>query len=295
MTAPSISPRPWTLLVCTDGSAASQGAVEAAFVLARRWSCRMLLLQVLEYNPGFASQAIDSLEEWEREAREGLKAIGDRALALGLATEIMVRKGEAAHRVILAEAEKHRPELIIMGRRGRTELAGALMGSVTARVIAQSPVNVLVVPRAAPLTFQRLLVANDGSPCSEPAWREALALSRAWFCHLLAVCVAHRAADLPNVQEILEKLRGEADREGIPLDTLMLQGSPHKAIVQAAGARGIDLFILGSHGRSGLSRFFTGSVAEEIIGEARCPVLVVKRPGGEEISTEKRTPASEPG
>ena len=74
MTALPSGQQPCTLMVCTDGSPASQGAVEAGLVLARRWSCRILLLQVLEYNPGYASQAMDGIEEWEREAREGLEA-----------------------------------------------------------------------------------------------------------------------------------------------------------------------------------------------------------------------------
>ena len=276
MTAPFSSPKPGSLLVCTDGSEASQGAIEAALALARRWSCRILLLQVLEYNPGFASQALDSVPEWEQEAREGLQAVRDRALALGITTEIMVHRGEVVHHAILAEAEQRRPDLIIMGRRGRTDLAEVLMGSVTARVIDQSPMNVLVVPRKAPLTFQRLLVAHDGSSSSEAAWRVALILSRACFCYLLAVCVAQKTADLPDVQEFLKRLQGEADREGIPLDTLMLRGNPDEAIIQAANARGADLFILGSRGRSGLTRLLRGSVAEQIIGKARCPVLVVK-------------------
>jgi nucleotide-binding universal stress UspA family protein len=278
MTAASAGPEPNTLMVCTDGSEASQGAAESALVLARRWSCRILLFQVLEYNPGFACQALDSIQEWEQEARKGLQAIRERALAQGIATEIVVRQGESVHRLILAEAGERRPKLIIMGRRGRTDLTSVLMGSVTAKVINQSPMDVLIVPRKAPLTFQRLLVASDGSPYSQAAWREALLLSRTWFCHLLAVCVAQRTADLPGVQEFLKKLQDEADQEGVPLDTLSLQGAPGEAIIGAAKARGTDLFILGSHGRTGLTRLLKGSVAEQVIGQARCPVLVVKHP-----------------
>jgi nucleotide-binding universal stress UspA family protein len=276
MTIPFPGPAPGALLVCTEGSAASQGAVEAALVLARRWSSRMVLLQVLEYNPGYASQAIDALEGWEQQALAGLNAIAERAASLGLAAEVVVRPGETPHRAILAEAGQRRVDLIIMGRRGRSDLINVIMGSVTARVIEHSPINVLVVPRRAPLTFQRLLVATDGSPCSEPAWRHALALARAWFCHLLAVCVATQKAAVPEAQATLEKLQSEADRQGIPLDTLTLTGTPDEAILKAGEARGVDLFIVGSRRRSGFSRVFLGSVAEQVIGKARCPVLVVK-------------------
>jgi nucleotide-binding universal stress UspA family protein len=76
----------------------------------------------------------------------------------------------------------------------------------------------------------------------------------------------------------MAKLQGEADRQGIPLDALVLRGIPEAAILEAAKARGADLLILGSRGRSGLSRFLLGSVAEQVIGKANCPVLVVRGP-----------------
>jgi len=277
MTVVCSTAQPCNLLVCTDGSPASQGAVEAAFALARRRPCRISWLLVLECNPAFASQAIDSLPAWEKEARSSLQAMVLRAEAQGLATEILVRQGEAVHRIILAEAERLQPDIIVMGRRGRTALAGLLMGSKTARVVPLSPFNVMVVPQNPPLTLQRLLVAIDHSPCSEAAWREALCLSKAWFSHLLAVSVAQSDPELREMQEVLQKVQGEADREGVPLDTLLLQGNPDEAVIQAAQARGTDLLILGSHGRTALTRLILGSVTEHIIGRARCPVLVVKR------------------
>jgi nucleotide-binding universal stress UspA family protein len=152
-----------------------------------------------------------------------------------------------------------------------------LMGSVTARVIGHSPVDVLVVPRQAPLTFQRLLVASDGSPFSDAAGGVALSLARAWCSGLLAVSAAPKEAQVPEAQEILHRLQTIAHRERIPLDTLMLRGAPGEAILQAAQNRGIDLIIMGSHGRTGLTRLLMGSVAQEVIGQARCPVLIVKR------------------
>jgi nucleotide-binding universal stress UspA family protein len=50
---------------------------------------------------------------------------------------------------------------------------------------------------------------------------------------------------------------------------------PHEAIIKDSKEKGIDLIVLGSHGRTGLKKFFMGSVAQKVVGYARCPVMVV--------------------
>ena len=54
-------------------------------------------------------------------------------------------------------------------------------------------------------------------------------------------------------------------------------GRPDEAIVKAADFKQASLIIVGSHGRTGLKRLLMGSVAERVIGHAKCPVLVVKK------------------
>jgi nucleotide-binding universal stress UspA family protein len=277
MTAFPSSPPPGDLLVCTDGSPASRGVFEAALSLARRQPRRIRLLQVLEYNPGFASQALNALQEWEGEAQAGLEALRRRAEAQGTAAEIVLSRGKAAPQAILAEVARLRPGFIIMGRRGRTDLKSILLGSVTNRIIGLSPVPILVVPRLGPFTFGRPLLASDGSPSSEAAWRQALVLARAWSVQLLAVSAAQKEEEYPEVEAILEKLQEEAREQGAPLTTHMVQGQPAEAILRAAEVLEADLLILGSHGRTGLKRLFLGSVAERVVGRAACPVLIVKR------------------
>ena len=186
-------------------------------------------------------------------------------------------RSEAPPAAIAEVAEKFKPDLIFMGRHGRGGLTRLMLGSVTARVIGLSPFKVLVVPRGATLSFQRLLVASDGSPDSEAAWEEALAIARAAGSQLLAVAVAREEGEFPQVLARLDRLLAAANRQEVPVETRMLQGVPDDAIVQAALDSQSDLILMGSRGRTGLSRLLLGSVAERVIGQTPCPVMIVKR------------------
>lgn len=57
-----------------------------------------------------------------------------------------------------------------------------------------------------------------------------------------------------------------------------LRGAPATEILRFAGRERVDLIVMGSHGRTGLSRLLMGSIAEEVMRRAPCPVLVVKQP-----------------
>jgi nucleotide-binding universal stress UspA family protein len=206
------------------------------------------------------------LEEWRTKAAD-----------LGIDLEIRVHIDTAAASGILEEAEEIQPQLIIMGRHGRTGLDRMVMGSVTAKIIGHSHFNVLVVPGQTTLVFHRLLIASDGSLCSDAAWEEALSITRSAGSSLLAVSVARDDSAVTRTEETLQRLREAAARAGVSLETQMLRGRPFEAILNAAAMKEVDLIILGSHGRTGLKRLLLGSVSERVIGLASCPVLVVKR------------------
>jgi len=181
---------------------------------------------------------------------------------------------------IVAAAEKLRPDLIIMGRCGKTGLARILMGNVTARVIGHSPINVLVVPRGAALAFQRILVASDGSPYSQAAWELALAMAKQANSRLIGVAVAPEEGDIIEAQAIIRRMLTAASLAGVPMKGVNPQGvAADTGIVQQAIKNEVDLIVLGSYGRTGLKKLLMGSVTERVIGGSPCPILVVKQPG----------------
>ncbi len=75
----------------------------------------------------------------------------------------------------------------------------------------------------------------------------------------------------------MRNLEAAAAAQGIALDTMIPMGRPEEGIVKAADFKQASLIIVGSHGRTGLKRLLMGSVAERVIGHAKCPVLVVKK------------------
>ncbi len=274
-----VCPGEWErLLVCTDGSPESQGAVAEALALGRLCGSRVFVLQVLQIIPEFEAVAPDLMVRLEEEIRQQMEALKAEAAKMAVSLTPRVRRSVSVFSAILEEAAELRPAMIIMGRYGRTGLARLLMGSVTARVIGYSAVNVLVVPRQAILAFHRILVASDGSPYSLAAWEVALSMAKKAGSTLFGVSVVQEDEDLNLAEEIVHQMRVAANQQGVPLQGLVPQGQQaDDAIVQAALKNEVDLIILGSHGRTGLSRLLMGSVTERVIGHAPQPVLVVKK------------------
>lgn len=275
------------VLACTDDSPASQGALSAALDLARACGARVILLHVLEFFPYLEYPqpdalglpppvAQDLLDLRQQAAREQLDNWQKEAAKQGVDLEGRLQLGSPAYAEILAAAEEIKPDLMIMGRKGKSGLERLLVGSVTARVIGHTTCKVLVAPRDAVLSLNKILVASDGSPASQTACQEALNIAQRTGAKLTIVTAAYGDLDPKRAKALVKELAVEAQRRNITLTTLTPGGHPDEAIIQVAKAKQTDLIILGSHGRTGLKRLFLGSVAERVIGQAACPVLVVK-------------------
>ncbi len=146
------------------------------------------------------------------------------------------------------------------------------------------------------MTIHRILCPVDFSEQSLTALRQALAIAR-W--HDADVGVLHvedrllqtARADMRFRSHVSptpeEELRAFAERAGAsprPVDVHVTAGEPAPAIVEHAKREAADLIVLGTQGRSGLSRVLLGSVAERVIREAPCPVMTV--PPGAQASAD---------
>jgi nucleotide-binding universal stress UspA family protein len=137
-----------------------------------------------------------------------------------------------------------------------------------------------------------ILHPTDYSPLSEATLRYALALARDYRARLVVLHVVDtlgpeqisygEAASQPQPEAYRQRLWNEFhQRVCLPhpeLDTefVLSEEDPATAIVNTAAHFRCDLIVMGTHGRHGLQRFLGGSVTEQVIRLASCPVLVVK-------------------
>lgn len=143
--------------------------------------------------------------------------------------------------------------------------------------------------------IRKILHATDFSKASTRALQEAIKLAKDHRAQLLVVHVTEptpyvaggefggaemytKLEDMTrqNAQSSMSKLMERLKKSKIKAESLLLRGSSHEQIVKAAKSRKADMIVIGTHGRTGLSKFFMGSVAGKVVASAPCPVLTVR-------------------
>ena len=129
--------------------------------------------------------------------------------------------------------------------------------------------------------YDRILVPTDGSPSAEAAARHGVVIAEVFDASIHVISVTGenernerlaeaRAKDaISNLEELIEQ---ESDRS---CQSVVEHGSPYESILAYASENDIDLIVMGTHGRRGLSRVLLGSVTERVIRLSNDPVLAV--------------------
>ncbi|MBI3607371.1 MAG: universal stress protein [Nitrospirae bacterium] len=137
-------------------------------------------------------------------------------------------------------------------------------------------------------SLQTVLVPIDFSPSALAALRHAVELVRPQNGTVLLLHVVNPAANgiseaeaiggriLARFEHRLENLANGLRAEGGNVEPSVLIGSVEDEILAMANRRGVDLIVIGTHGRSGWGHHLLGSTAERIVRRADCPVLTVK-------------------
>jgi nucleotide-binding universal stress UspA family protein len=140
------------------------------------------------------------------------------------------------------------------------------------------------------MVFENILVPTDGSEYTKAAVNKAFELAKACGGKVTALYVLDQTVltNMPmdtavmNVYNTLEKEGKEAvdyvkevgDSAGVPTEVMVKEGAPVKVILEQSA--NFDLIVMGTLGRTGMSKLLMGSVAERVVRASECPVMVVR-------------------
>ncbi|MFC5972039.1 universal stress protein [Halomarina salina] len=288
-----------TILIPTDGSTETTPAFEHGLAIAERFDASVHALYVVDL--GYSEAEFPDDDAWrsvyEDAEREANAALDDLALLAQersptISVVRSIRHGHPAQ-VVLDTIEETATDLVVMGPRRTSRIRRLFVGSTTERVVRASPVPVLTLraesdetatERGDPTTeYADILVATDGSPGSARAVEHAVALAAEYEATLHAISVVERRYARSSFREFVEDegyraLRSVLDRAaeaGVHVRTELVEGVPHEAIVEYVADHGVDLVVVGTHGRTGLDRLVLGSVAAHVVQTASVPVVTV--------------------
>ena len=298
------------VLIPVDGSPYSNAAL--AFMAARPFKDahrpKIDLLNVQTPLPPRAGRAVGA--EWARswyeaESRKFLKPAVLTLQQGGLDPALHFRVGNPA--VEIAEwADSHAVDLIVMGSHGHTALKGLVFGSVTQKVLAYSTVPVLALRthKAPSRASLRVGIALDGSEYGTAASDYVLEHRPLWGPRPAATLIHVRPpspggalpfhdgtlappfgeADMARLEDaafdqVLGPVRRKFEEAQFTVNEERAVGQPGQAIAEIARTAGLDVLVMGSHGRGALTAAFLGSVAWRTAATCETPLLLIRKIG----------------
>lgn len=286
-----------TILCAFDASGVSDGALVLAAYLAERSRAALHLVHVtplfrarLAHAGGGPDTAV---HDRTRAAVDGV--LGDGAFDV-VGPVLHESHGESPADGILRYAADVGADLVVVGTHGRQGIERLLAGSVAAEVLGRSSVPVLVVParagRTVPGPEAPVVVGVDLGDPPEPAARLGRDLAEDYGAGLVLATVRTAPPDTlvptgphhglaPAPPRLTWDVAHRAlhaiavDLGDDQAEEHVMRGHPATELVSLARRARAGLVVVGTHGRHGWDRLRLGSVAEGVVREAPCPVLVV--------------------
>jgi nucleotide-binding universal stress UspA family protein len=283
----------FTKILCpTDFSEGSQQAVRVATDLAAATNAELVLLHAWFIPPVAVSMEVSfafNVQDIVDDAQARLDKQVREVIAAGATNTSGELVSGVAQNEIIAMLERQAFDLCVIGTHGRTGIARILLGSVAEKVIRHSPCSVLAVrPGGKVGAFEHILVPTDFSDSATHALELASHLVRSageiTLLHVVDLPVPY-GGELPEPDLARDLDAAAAGALAAAAARITTTRVTTRSLIGSPGAQtlavldenpGIDLVVMGSHGRTGIKRMLLGSVAEKVVRHARCPVLVAR-------------------
>ena len=276
------------ILLPTDFSPSSRSAMEMAITLAKNFDSEIILLHVL---PAFPKSKL-VMDMLIKTARDQFSAIRKKIRCSGVKTaEPVIATGSYFDQIIQL-AETQDVNLILMGSGEKENEEKFKLGTTAEKVIRKSNKPVWVIKEDMSPLIKRIICPIDFSEQSRRALNNAIHLARGFLAELTVLWVIAPITDkqldmdvqLTSEQQLIaekqtakfEHYLKEFDFHDVKLLKEIYQGKPYQEILKRIKAHKSDLLVMGTTGRTGLSRILMGSVTEKVTREVPCSFITVK-------------------
>jgi len=291
------------ILWATDGSKVSEEALKYSVFIAENFGSDVNGLHVIPKPEKvlFKSEFRDWTVKVEENLKSELSALAKKLEAKGISFKGIVLQGIPSFE-ILEYARREDADLIVLGKSGHGLLDRLLVGSTTLKVLRESGVPVLTVKKRdgeGDIKIDNILVPLEISDKTNSALIYAIELARKIKAKIdvlyvfrldvytyevpastlvLDDLIKFSSKELARrVDEVIQKQSESSDDKGLEISTRVIQAiNPAIAISDYASSNDIDLIVINTHGRKGISRLILGSVTEKVIQESSCAVLALK-------------------
>ncbi len=268
------------IMVPLDGSDRAERALPYAVQLAKGMAATLHLVRVDDFVASmtwaFAPPYLppDAYEAAVAPITAYVTALRQRLEGEGLRVRSEVLTGAVALSLLDYEQAAH-VDLVVMCSHGRSGAARFALGSVADRLLRHGSAPVLLVRAfSAPLDLTRVVVPLDGSARAEAALGVVAALGRAIVGNVTLLRVIGGEEDEAEAQAYLTTLALRLQQDQLNCRQRVERGEPAQTIIEVAGKD--SLVVMATHGRSGLTRWALGSVADRVCHDGVAGVLLVR-------------------
>ena len=276
------------ILLPTDFSGSSNGAIEMAITMAKHFDTEVILIHVL---PEF-TKSRSVLDLMSKNVHLQLSKIQEYLQKGGVNTpDPVILIGNSSNNIV-ERANKLDVNLILMGSGEKGRGDTFKLGIATENVIRNSDIPVWVVKNDTPTEIKEIVCPVDFSKPSKRALANSIHLARTFNAKLSVFTVITPVAEsfmgLGSIfdtehQLIAEKQReqfdlfiGKFDFEGVDYTKEVLDGKPFQEILNKIKSTANTLLIMGTTGKSGISKMLMGSVTEKVVREVPCSFITLK-------------------
>jgi nucleotide-binding universal stress UspA family protein len=292
-----------TILVPLDGSELSETVLPLAGLLAEKSQAKLILLHIIEEHPPATVHGEHHLTNQEEASIYLDRVLQTLPKGLNIEKHVHTSAEKSVSTSIVDHSKELSVDLIVMCAHGQSGLQKRIIGNIAQDVLNMGDVPVLLLSpeketRVEVCQCECILIPLDGNPDHEAGLNMAVELSQACQAKLHLVMVVHELSTLPGEQAAsavllptatsvlldmdyqqgelyLAGLIGKLLDQHIPVTGEVQRGDPAKQVIRAARKFQADMIVLGTHSKTAMDAFWSGSVTPKIATKTHLPLLLV--------------------